>query len=81
MFKLIELIMRNNKLLINILANNFKPKDLRDVIEANNEMVTRFETDLDRFLTNMYNHEVIRDNDISIKYKTPEPQGDEYEEE
>ncbi len=37
--------------------------------------------DLDRFLTNMYNHEVIRDNDISIKYKTPEPQGDEYEEE
>ena len=47
MFKLIELIMRNNKLLINILANNFKPKDLRDVIEANNEAIVRFETDLD----------------------------------
>ena len=47
MFKLIELIMKNNKLLINILANNFKPKDLRDVIEANNKAIVRFETDLD----------------------------------
>ena len=47
MFKLLELIMRNNKLLIDILANNFKPKDLRDVIEANNEAITRWETDLD----------------------------------
>ena len=47
MFKLIALIMKNNKLLINILANNFKPKDLRDVIEANNEAIVRFETDLD----------------------------------
>jgi hypothetical protein len=47
MFKLIELIMRNNQLLINILTNNFKPKDLRDVIEANTETITRFECDLD----------------------------------
>ena len=47
MFKLIALIMKNNKLLINILSNNFKPKDLRDVIEANNEAIVRFETDLD----------------------------------
>ena len=47
MFKLIALIMKNNKLLINILANNFKPKDLRDVIEANNKAIARFETDLD----------------------------------
>ena len=47
MFKLIALLMKNNKLLINILANNFKPKDLRDVIEANNEAIVRFETDLD----------------------------------
>ena len=47
MFKLIELIMKNNKLLINILANNFKPKDLRDIIESNNETIARFECDLD----------------------------------
>ena len=47
MYKLIELIMKNNKLLINILANNFKPKDLRDVIDANTETITRFEYDLD----------------------------------
>ena len=47
MFKLIALLMKNNKLLINILANNFKPKDLRDVIEANNKAIVRFETDLD----------------------------------
>ena len=39
--------MKNNKLLINILANNFKPKDIRDVIEANTEAIVRFETDLD----------------------------------
>ena len=43
----IELIGKNNKLLIDILANNFKPKDLRDIIELNNEAITRFETDLD----------------------------------
>ena len=47
MYKLIQLIMKNNKLLINILANNFKPKDLRDVIDANTETITRFEYDLD----------------------------------
>ena len=47
MYKLLELIMKNNKLLINILANKFKPKDLRDVIEANNKAIVRFETDLD----------------------------------
>ena len=47
MYKLIALIMKNNKLLINILANNFKPKDIRDVIEANTEAIVRFETDLD----------------------------------
>ena len=47
MFKLLELIMRNNKLLIDILANNFKPKDIRDVIETNTETITRFECDLD----------------------------------
>ena len=33
------------------------------------------------YLNCKYNVQVIRDNDISIKYKTPEPQGDEYEEE
>jgi len=47
MFKLIALIMKNNKLLINILANNYKPKDIRDVIEANTETITRFEYHLD----------------------------------
>ena len=47
MFKLIELLMKTNQLLINILANNFKPKDIRDVIEANTEAITRFECDLD----------------------------------
>ena len=47
MYKLLALIMKNNKLLINILANNFKPKDLRDVIDANTETITRFEYDLD----------------------------------
>ena len=36
--------------------------------------------DLDRFLTSMYNHEVIKDNDISIANKTPEPQGENNEE-
>ena len=35
----INLIGKNNKLLYKILANNFKPKDLRDVIELNNEYV------------------------------------------
>ena len=39
--------MKNNKLLISILSNNFKPKDLRDVIDANTETITRFEYDLD----------------------------------
>ena len=47
MFKLIELIMKNNKLLIDILSNNYKPKDLRDVIEANTETITKFECHLD----------------------------------
>ena len=47
MFKLLGLVMRNNKLLMNILVNNFKPKDIRDVIEANTEAIVRFETDLD----------------------------------
>ena len=59
MFKLIQLIMKNNKLLINILANNFKPKDLRDVIDANTEAITRFETDLDDMAkeeVNKYNY-------------------------
>ena len=39
--------MRNNKLLIDILSNNYKPKDLRNVIEANNETILRFEIDLE----------------------------------
>ena len=47
MYRLITLLMQTNKLLINILANNFKPKDIRDVIEANTEAIVRFETDLD----------------------------------
>ena len=47
MYRLIALLMQTNKLLINILANNFKPKDIRDVIEANTEAITRFECDLD----------------------------------
>lgn len=47
MYRLIALLMQTNKLLINILANNFKPKDIRDVIEANTEAIVRFETDLD----------------------------------
>ena len=62
MYKLIALIMKNNKLLINILANNFKPKDLRDVIDANTEAITRFETDLD----NMAKEEVNKYDDVSI---------------
>ena len=37
----ITLIGKNNKLLINILANNFKPKDLRDIIELNNSTWTQ----------------------------------------
>ena len=38
--------------------------------------------DLNRFLTQMYNSEVIRDNDLAIKYGHPEPpQGEENEEE
>ena len=38
--------------------------------------------DLNRFLTNMYNEDVIKRNDLAIKYSHPEPpQGDEYEEE
>ena len=56
----ITLIGKNNKLLINILANNFKPKDLRDIIELNNEVMTKFETDQDEmaaFYTKQYNEE------------------------
>ena len=59
MFKLIALLMKNNKLLINILTNNFKPKDIRDVIEANTEAIVRFETDLDDMAkeeVNKYNY-------------------------
>jgi len=59
MFKLIALLMKNNKLLINILSNNFKPKDIRDVIEANTETIVRFETDLDNMAkeeVNKYNY-------------------------
>ena len=37
--------------------------------------------DVRNYLVSKYNEEVIRDNDISIKYKTPEPQGEEHEEE
>lgn len=37
--------------------------------------------DVRNYLNRKYNERVIRDNDISIQYKTPEPQGDEYEEE
>ena len=33
------------------------------------------------YLVSKYNQKIIEDNDISIKYKTPEPQGEEYEEE
>ena len=54
----ITLIGKNNKLLINILANNFKPKDLRDIIELNNEVITRFECDMDEeaaYYTKEYN--------------------------
>ena len=62
MYKLIALVMKNNKLLISILSNNFKPKDLRDVIDANTEAITRFETDLD----NMAKEEVNKYDDVSI---------------
>ena len=56
----IQLICKNNKLLYNILANNFKPKDLRDLIELNNEVITRFECDMDEqaaYETKKYNEE------------------------
>ena len=56
----INLIGRNNKLLYKILANNFKPKDLRDLIELNNEVITRFECEGDemaRYHTKKYNEE------------------------
>ena len=56
----IELIGKNNKLLIDILANNFKPKDLRDIIELNNEVITKFECDMDEeamYHTKKYNEE------------------------
>ena len=56
----INLIGRNNKLLYKILANNFKPKDLRDLIELNNEVITRFECDADemaKYYTKEYNEE------------------------
>ena len=62
MYKLIALVMKNNKLLISILSNNFKPKDLRDVIDANTEAITRFKTDLD----NMAKEEVNKYDDVSI---------------
>jgi hypothetical protein len=54
----ITLIGKNNKLLYKILANNFKPKDLRDIIELNNEVITRFECDMDEqaaYYTKEYN--------------------------
>ena len=54
----INLIGRNNKLLYKILANNFKPKDLRDLIELNNEVITRFECEQDemaKYYTKKYN--------------------------
>ena len=56
----ITLIGKNNKLLCDILSNNFKPKDLRDVIELNNEVITRFECDMDEqaaYETKKYNEE------------------------
>ena len=56
----IQLIGKNNKLLYNILSNNFKPKDLRDLIELNNEVITRFECDMDEqaaYETKKYNEE------------------------
>ena len=59
MIRLINLIMKNNKLLISILSNNFKPKDLSDVIRANNEAIIRWETDLDDMAkkeVNKYNY-------------------------
>jgi hypothetical protein len=37
--------------------------------------------DLDRFLTNMYNKEIIRNEDNRIQNETPEPQGENNEEE
>ena len=54
----ITLIGKNNKLLYDILSNNFKPKDLRDIIELNNEVITRFECEQDdmaRYYTKEYN--------------------------
>mgnify|MGYP003142986540 CR=1 FL=1 len=56
----IQLIGKNNKLLYDILAGNYKPKDLRDLIELNNEVITRFECDQDEmanYYTKKYNEE------------------------
>ena len=56
----IQLIGKNNKLLYDILAGNYKPKDLRDLIELNNEVITRFECDQDemaKYYTKEYNEE------------------------
>ena len=56
----IDLIGRNNKLLYDILSGNYKPKDLRDLIELNNEVITRFECDQDemaKYYTKKYNEE------------------------
>ena len=56
----ITLIGKNNKLLYNILANNWKPKDLRDLIELNNAVITRYELDMDeeaKYYTKKYNEE------------------------
>ena len=54
----IQLIGKNNKLLYDILSGNYKPKDLRDLIELNNEVITRFECDMDEqsaYETKKYN--------------------------
>ena len=56
----IQLIGKNNKLLYDILAGNYKPKDLRDLIELNKEVITRFECDQDEMAKNYtkeYNEE------------------------
>tara|TARA_Y100000401_G_scaffold16189_1_gene10966 strand:+ start:629 stop:835 length:207 start_codon:yes stop_codon:yes gene_type:complete len=42
-----DLLCRNNALLTNILCNNFKPSDIREVIRCNNEHLTRIEVEND----------------------------------